>query len=553
MSQKLLEVIDPELVASGIAKDSHPLQAPLWVDGRNVVFRDGKVRKAPGRREIFQGGTFSVPTRSLKALLFDGVPTLFWSNSEMDDDVWVLVRFIPSEYAYPTAGFAYAFGTELPTNTIISLEAFGSWCLSNYGAVGDIGDVVNKVHINKTKPTTFGAQSANPASLFVPVANSPAARILLKAGVHMLAINTKAGNGYSGEVGPGFFSWSAEDDVEEWNQAEADFLPIRDLSSEILSAAPIGNAYAMYTENEMAVANYLGAPYYFGAEVKLRGIGASSQNSIVSRGRLNYGISKDGAWVTDGNSYEFIDPPYIRKWLRDNVIWDSPSAVPDIKRTVNGSLNEQQGFIEWSVPVFDACSFVASDVLTGVENEPRVRIRYDFNRKHWTFKTADLSSGLGSVADNSWCGALARGVLPYPVTAGVGNSIQYEEYGLDRAGSFTDGFGSVVNYTYPIHSWVQSKPFHCGNATLEKILDYVKVHMSELAGTAPKLYVGIQRDLNDAITWMDPQTLSDDGSPLFYKNATGFYISIKIDSHDVGSDWACSGFELWGVTNGAQV
>lgn len=167
-------------------------------------------------------------------------------------------------------------------------------------------------------PTGFSGGSGSGASL--AFANSisdfdvTTAEIFITRGPHILAFNTSLNDKE--------FIFSDADDPDTWVTASdnlAGALTIRELKSPIRAAVPLGQSIAVYGDDQMFLVSYLANDLVFGYRPALNGIGAVSKHAVVAVGRRNFGLARQGFYVTDGAQFEYIDVP-IRKWFRDNVI-----------------------------------------------------------------------------------------------------------------------------------------------------------------------------------------------------------------------------------------
>ena len=52
MARKLFSIRGSEITESGIFKSTHALDAPLWRDGVNVIFKNGGAQKIGGSTQV---------------------------------------------------------------------------------------------------------------------------------------------------------------------------------------------------------------------------------------------------------------------------------------------------------------------------------------------------------------------------------------------------------------------------------------------------------------------------------------------------------------------
>lgn len=672
----LLSVDDPTMIESGINKSLHPLQAPLWIDGENVIFVDQSVRKAPGYQQICPPGGTS-PVRGIKDVLSNTIPHVFfgdinnlydidgsrtnlilnsqsYSASSWNRTNWTItstnnsapdgtptaslltstssaaVQLFSSE---PTnlitivAGEIYTFscyvklgsgnfiynigygtidaaeavnivfdtlnGTIIQDNLIGTSQIIqqsivnagnGWWRLQVSGTIGGgetgvfvllqttqiaVGDSLlvwgmqlelgnqastyiatgaTKVTLgdftlaNTTATITGSGYKSEAWSMeswgnfglasnavddiqvnkydgagFVRLAGSPPrAQIIMRSQVFLLAIGTSQNsdssyniNGDDTVLGPSFFSFCDIDNIEQWlandDQSQAGAQNIRDLDSGIIAASGLGGPIAVYSNNTMAVINYIGTPFWFGYSVALRGFGPVGKFAVVSRERQNYGFGRDGIWSTDGNSFTYIDPPDVRKYLQDNVNWAYAWKI-------NGFLNERQSMIEFSFPSL-------------ASTEPDTTICFCYKNNRFTFKPYGRSAGL------------AKNTFGYPITVASNGNIYWNEFGVDAD-------------RQAMNSFIQSKPLHCNQRMYWKAVTSIIFNMKQIIGTGIKVYLGVQEVLTDPITWVTPQNLDMSSGPLYWDNADGVFLTVKITSTGLGDDWALAGFDILGTLNG---
>lgn len=288
---KLL-LLSPTEMQSSIAAGLTPAAVPVWQDADNVVFAELGVRALRGQAPVF------TPPDLIRGM----------KQGRSGDNLRLYVGTQNKVYNHEVAA-GIATDTELLTWTTasdyVNLETWGTWLVMNNG--------LDPVQVWKN-----GGVSA-------PLAATPFtwAKIILRRSPHLLAFNTS--NGVD------MYEWSHFSDIEQWDASDpaldAGNLTIRDLESGIVAAVPLGGRIAAYGSASMSVINYLGQPNIFGHNPGPRGIGALSPKSVVAQGQLNYGFMQNGVFMTDGNSYGWIDDPIMTKWLRQTCNWEMGKYV----------------------------------------------------------------------------------------------------------------------------------------------------------------------------------------------------------------------------------
>jgi len=453
----LLDVLTkPDLMERGITPGLKPVAAPVWADCANVFFRDGAVRKGAGFTDLVKS------TETIRAIT--QASTASGDRAFLGTDgslkVW-------DGTSLTRVGSGYT------VNAHWSMLSYGNHFLATNGVEGL--QYYDGVSANTIPSTTFAW-----------------AKILTKRGPHVLAANTSEGNTR--------INWCAADDVNTW-EALADNsargYTVRDLDSEIVACADLGTANAFYTQNSMVIAAYSGPPYYFNISKALSGIGANSLNAVVSVGRRNFGFSPKGVWATDGSSFEYVDGPMVKDWIRKNV------------------------------------DFEAVGGIVGYHNDVQSSVIWHFTLKDGTF------GGLGfNYATSSWTH------LDYQVTAASAKDVfEYPLLGLDLR--LVEGEHGLNNGVVGQSASITSKPSACSAPTLYKILQAVQFHYD---GTGAEYRIGLQLHVDDTVEWLDwrPLTQMD-----FITPREAAYFTLQIRSTGIDADWQLFGFAFHGETGGS--
>lgn len=495
MAEPLISIIDPALLESGIVPSLHKLQAPLWIAGQNVIFEDGSVQKSKGYIAIAEPAGTDPILGMQDILLSTGANLCF-------GDATNLYRYDGSAITTDGTGYTSILSLGAFQNTAFQDDAFitdsttvvpaSLWSMANFGTWCFATNNVNTPQINKMAGAGFVDLTGTPPTR---------ARIVIRYKNFIIFFDTDLGDNYA--------EWCDVDNPEDYVNGAAGNLPIRDLDSGIKCVVPIGDALAVYSSNSMAIFQYLGPDFWFGSKPALKGIGATGIHSVVSQKSLNFGISKQGVWKTDGANYDYISPPYIRKWIQDNVNFDKEEKIA-------GYLNEDRTMVEWGVPVNG-----------GSDNS--ITIGYNYQKGTWMFRSYGITC------------ALKKNAFPFPVFGLSDGSIHFGEYGTDAN-------------TNPLEAWVQSKPLPGDNHLVWKDVEWLISYIRDLTGTGVYLYLGFQESLDDAIVWSSAITASEASNPQFIEGtSSGRYISIKLYSNTLGSTWRLAGFDIWGVKTGADL
>lgn len=303
----LLVVGDPSLISSGLAPDRHPILQPLWESCANVRFYQGKVRRLLPAALIVAPGAAALKARGLDQQQESNGTRWLWSawyNTAVAGQLLIYRWYAPAPTLTATLTGMYQDDTNTQFATAVDFQAWGDWMLIN----------PSKGPIKRFALNT---------STLDDLPNAPTDVVaIMKKQNQLIAVGT-------GLTKRGV-AWSDADDITLWAAAAdnlAGSLTIEELQTPIRAACRLGQHIACYSEDQMAIVNWIGAPFYFGQRVALDGIGAVGKRAVCADGRLNYGMSRNGAWQTDGSEFKYIDFGVISDYLQNNVNWNQASKI----------------------------------------------------------------------------------------------------------------------------------------------------------------------------------------------------------------------------------
>lgn len=297
----IFTALDPQMLSSGLAPDLHSTMTPLWVCGTGVEFVDGKVKHRKSRLKLL--GIDTAPVRGLGAQTLSNGETALWvvhgtALYRWDQFSLRLVKNYPAGVASKPYFAFLPYGDFLFVNRGFGVIDF--WNGNSFGVIPEM-------------PENCGR--------------------LIKHLSFLLALGV-------GSKGTGV-SWSDANDISQWTPTRtntAGAVYIDEFQSGIIGGTQLGPVIAVYSDNQMAIVSFIGSPFYFGQKVLLTGIGLVGPEALVAAGNLNYGISRQGIWMTDGNDYKYIDQGRLNTYLQDNVNWSAATRCiavrNDILRTV---------------------------------------------------------------------------------------------------------------------------------------------------------------------------------------------------------------------------
>jgi len=365
-----------------------------------------------------------------------------------------------------------------------------TWSIENFGTTLV---ATNGVEAPKIK------LASDPSFLTLSDADFSTCEIFLRRGPHLMALNTS--------INDKGFVWSSADDLTSWTPSSANSagdLVIRELNSPIICAVPLGDRTAVYGKDQMFLINYVGAPNYFGYKPAVEGIGAVSKKAVIPVGAKNYGCGRMGFWVTDGVSSRLIDDPQIHEFLQDDINWSQSSKI-------NGWHDEDHHMVVWYYP------------SAGGAGEVDKGVGFDYINSIWT--TFDF--GRTSSVD--------RDVFAYPIATTATGEVYFHNFGDDADG---------VAFTASI----QSTSFDLDHPDHIKSLRNVRL---DWTGTGMEWRIGLQSDLDDAITWTG-WVAAPTGFIQSDVRLSARYMSLEFRSEGIGDTWELSGITTYGRLGGTR-
>lgn len=205
------------------------------------------------------------------------------------------------------------------TPTLLATQAdfttWGDWTIVHYSGGPGLG-AVPKVY--------------KPGVSYATIAAAPVDAItFLKKNNQLFAI----GHGTSRRS----VSASDADDIEDWTPTASNasiLLTLEDFDSAIVAGCHLGPNIAVYGDDQLALVYWIGRPDYWGRRMALDGIGAVGKKAVCADGPLNYGVSRNGCWRTDGNTFQYIDQGVLHDYLEDNVNWDQKTKILAVRNDV---------------------------------------------------------------------------------------------------------------------------------------------------------------------------------------------------------------------------
>lgn len=358
---------EDDLVASGLQPDRHPLKQALWEHALNVYFANGKVRRKKPAAQAFT--TNGSPIRGIGELRASGGSRWLWAGANGSIYRW--------QFGAPELIMS-AYGTYRPTQsgglqpTIYDFTAYGDWMIFNDGIA----------------PRRWDGSAVQ---LYAGQVPQGAVRYMKKMNF-MMAF----GYGARGtQVG-----WSDADDIFVWTAAAdnlAGSMAIDEFDTPMRAAERLSDYIACYAEDQMALIRYVGQPFVFGQKLSLDGIGAVGKAAVAADTRINVGLGRNGAWLTDGNTFKYIDEGIVKDHFQENINWDN-AGISVVCR------NDATGCFEFHIP-----TGTATQPTEGWSFDPRsgswspVPVRaFKTERRQFNSPICGTNGGIVQLDDNDY-------------------------------------------------------------------------------------------------------------------------------------------------------
>lgn len=451
---KELFVTTPQLVLSGLTPGLPLALRPLWNEGLGVIFSDAVAQSFPARASLF--ALAEAPLDIIQAFV-DTTPRLYVGTSRR------ILRY-----------------TQATGAVQLTLGNFGAWQLLAWGDWLIASDGINPVLVSKNDPSLVALAGTT----------FTYARIIEKYANYVFAANTSNG---ATRV-----EWCQLDSPEDWTPTvdnTAGYYDIRDMDSGIISTAALGPVQALYSGDSMFTMRYVtDRDVVMSIVPAVQGLGAVSRRSIVSDGRLNWGLTQRGVFKTDGSSKAFVDEPRVRKILRSTTDWDAAEQI-------YGSLDETRHMVQWHLP----------QTAGGFKT-----VAYDYDGDSWTYPHDGVYVGLEEGAFNS-------------TLLGTATAIQQVGSGVNTA------------------SYLQTKPLDCGTRDKSKKFQELWLDIEADEGVLVKVgycYNSIYETPTLSETYAAAERI-----PLAYGGSDAIAIVFRIEAA-AGLSWSLSGFRLQGELSG---
>lgn len=477
---------DPSLISSGLAPDRHAILQPLWESCANVRFYQGKVRRLNPAALMFDVANPAFEGRGLGQMQESNGTRWVWSafaDRDTPGEINVYSWFGPAPTLITTLAGQILDETGTAKASQVEFQPWGDWVLFNSG-IGAIQRYDLDTDVLDNLP------------------NAPTDVVtILKKQNQLIAVGTG--------LNKRAVAWSDADDITMWVAAAdnlAGSLTIEEFMTPIRGAARLGQNIAVYTEDQMGLVYWIGAPFFYGQRVVLDGIGVVGKKAVCVDGRLNYGMSRNGAWQTDGSEFRYIDFGVISDYFQKTINWDQASKIVVAR-------NDVTRCIEFHFP-------------TGASLE---------NNEAWSFEPAT----------GNWAPVTAyqamdeRTLLDKPIVAADGRALLLDDN--------PDAVGALSLITKPL---LIDTPEYPG-LHIDTRIDEIEIAVK--AASNVQFRYGTATDIDGPWEWTPQQALSPDlrtyRQPAL---ATGTFHRLEFSNTATNWDFDLQGFAFYGQVEGVK-
>lgn len=459
---QLAKVVSGQVLTSGIYPSMEGDAPAFWADGENVIFDEESVRKEFGQLVL---GNFPARPTGFKSTFADREPRLFAGAGQ-------------KAYRYRSADGFTEIGSFASSGGIYQFVPWDTWCLIN----------------NAVDPLKLWKNSGAAAAITAPFTRANAC----------CAYGLQAFVGGT-DLGGNRVHWCAINDIETWVPTllnSAGDLNLRELAGDIVAMVPLGGAIGVYSHINAGLFVAIGGTTSFGFRRPIKGVHAISPHSVVSLGDRHFGLTRENAFVTDLVSFQYIDEPAMRTYLRDNADWSRMSEV-------YGWPNWNASMIRWTVPSLAGGSF---------------GIGYRWDRQTWTKFDDDVLLGEESG--------------PFPDMM-FGTATRLLRQNKASANIDSD----------PLTSYIQTKPLDFGRSKKLKRLQLIRLTGRWSGDVTVK--VGYTNNVNETPTWAFTKAIDNDLYPdEMGTNSEGAFVHFRVETSAMDANWRLSGIEFYGAFTG---
>ena len=369
--------------------------------------------------------------------------------------------------------------------------------VTDFGAA----DYTNSTALSGGTLSPAGGDGNLTCTVTVPNISYTKVKIFKRQGPHMLAFNYTDANGDN----PTKFSWCSADGLDDWVASAtntAGSLLIREATGEIMCVTQLGNNLAVYTQNQMFIVSYVGLPNIFGYKPALdSGVGAVSPSSVVSVGRMNYGLSRDGFFVTDGASTKMIGRESgMNQFFRDNAAFIELGQVVAFD-------NAKENEVVWGIPLG--------------QNKISKEIYYNYKNNAWGMRDSTISA------------YHERGIFNDALSASSAGAFNFE--------------GNVASFTDDVTATTKAHDFQ--NA--DRIKEVTQLRVGKEGTGSPIITLSVSDTINGTPTLVNT-FIVDDTFKNFPVRAAGRYITLGVRSIGTNDDYPITDMVIQGRFEGER-
>jgi hypothetical protein len=332
-------------------------------------------------------------------------------------------------------------------------------------------------------------------------------------------------------TGGGHYTMPTTWDYLDKDQDAGDY-ELNDSRGAVIDGAALGDAFLIYKEDSIYIANYVGPPFIFGFKVLSKDVGLLTKNALQEFPGGHVFISKYDVHITNGQEVKSLLTDKLQSQLFDDLDGDWYHRAFVASDVLNNEIlicwpsAGNQGWCDkcitwnWVTGVLSLRDLPqVSDIEPGVVPLPTEGDEWDENVLTW------------DVISRAWGTRAFESVLPELVFAAAGEDKIY------RAGVDHTFDGDVM------HTVVERTGIDLGDPGSVKRVNAVWPKISTIGNNTVKVYVGSQMSPDHGVVWEDAVDFNPNEQSKVSTRSTGKYFAFKVES-DGDFEWRLHGMEF---------
>jgi hypothetical protein len=306
---------------------------------------------------------------------------------------------------------------------------------------------------------------------------------------------------------------------------------LNDTRGEIIDGAPLGDAFLIYKEDSIYIANYIGPPFIFGFKTLSKDVGLLTKNALQEYPGGHIFLSKYDVHITNGQEITSLLTDKLQGELFNNLSGDNYHKSFIASDVINSEM-----LICWP----SANSSWCDKCIVWNWNTGALSLREIPQLAHITDGVVELEDTTDpwdavpttwNTSTRTWGGRAFESVLPELVFASAGDEKIYRS-GVSHQKNGTDMF-TVVERT----------GIDLGDPGSVKRVNAVWPRISTQGDNSVNVFVSSQMSPDAPVSWEGPFPFNPDEQSKVSCRVTGKYFGFKVESSG-NFKWKLHGMEF---------